>query len=255
MTSAGTPALFFSTRPINNNPSTILPNSVATAFWIAPEKLRGWHNAFYRPAEFSFGYKLALENNVVVTEPGGWAVLKLFSAWPHDCEPRFAVQGGHLYRRGHFGWLSEAGIVSHPETTRIYKAGAKESTTLRLSAVPAAASGHQLAVQAADPSGTAGLAATLLRGVVQRRLRERPTPLQLWQRAGRLVLRRRVVDEGTSLAGRGAGARAHGVASARSPACLPRQPADDCGHRIRAWAHPLRLQFGGARCGRRSLHR
>ena len=52
VTSAGTPALFFSTRPINNNPSTILPNSVATTFWIAPEKLRGWHNPFYRPAEF-----------------------------------------------------------------------------------------------------------------------------------------------------------------------------------------------------------
>ena len=109
VTSTGTPALFFSTRPINNNPSTILPNSVATTFWIAPEKLRGWHNPFYRPAEFGFGYKLALENNVVVTEPGGWAVLKLFSAWPHECEPRFAVEGGHLYRRGHFGWLSEVG--------------------------------------------------------------------------------------------------------------------------------------------------
>ena len=114
VTSAGTPALFFSTRPINSNPSTILPNSVATTFWIAPEKLRGWHNPFYRPAAWPFGCKLALENNVVVAEPGGWAVLKLFPAWQHEREPRFAAEGGHLYRRGHFGWLSEAGACRIP---------------------------------------------------------------------------------------------------------------------------------------------
>ena len=161
-TTTGTPALFFSTRPINNNPSTILPNSVATTFWISPDKLRGWFNPFYRPGydgnDFSKGTplaaKMALENNAVVTEPGGWATLKLFTSWQNGSEPRFAAEGGHLYRRGHFGWLGEAGIVSHPEAKRVYKAGEKEKTTLRLSAVPAAASGHQLAVQAGDPSGT-----------------------------------------------------------------------------------------------------
>ena len=154
VSSTGTPALFFSTRPINNNPSTILPNSVATAFWIAPDQLRGWHNPFYRPAEFGFGYKLALENNVVVTEPGGWAVLKMFSAWQHQCEPRLSVEGGHLYRRGHFGWLSEVGAVSSPESKRTYKAGEREVTTLRITSLRTAATGHQLAIQAEDPSGT-----------------------------------------------------------------------------------------------------
>ena len=153
-TSTGTPALFFSTRPINSNPSTVLPNAVATTFWITPEKLHAWYNPFYRPAEFPFGYKLALENNVVATEPGGWAVLKLFPAWQNESEPRFAATGGHLYRRGHFGWLSEAGVVSHPETQRVYQAAELETCTLRISAVPAAASGHQLAVTAEDPSGT-----------------------------------------------------------------------------------------------------
>jgi hypothetical protein len=154
VTSTGTPALFFSTRPINSNPSTILPNSVATTFWIAPEKLRGWHNPFYRPAEFGFGYKLALENNVVVTEPGGWAVLKLFSAWQHECEPRLTAEGGHLYRRGHFGWLSEVGIVSSPDAKRTYKAGEKETTALRITSIPSAATGHQMAIHAEDSSGT-----------------------------------------------------------------------------------------------------
>ncbi len=154
VTSAGTPALFLSTRPINTNPSTILPNSVATTFWIAPEKLRGWHNPFYRPAEFGFGYKLAWENNVVVTEPGGWAVLKLFSAWQHQCEPRLTVEGGHLYRRGHFGWMSEVGIVSSADAKQTCKAGEKEATTLRISSVPSAATGHQVAIQAEDSSGS-----------------------------------------------------------------------------------------------------
>ncbi len=154
VSSTGTPALFFSTRPINSNPSTILPNSVATTLWIDPDRLRGWHNPYYRPAAFDFGYKLALENNVVVTEPGGWAVLKLFSAWSHECEPRFSVEGGHLYRRGHFGWLSEAGVVGSPEAKRHFKAGEKERTRLRIASVPSAATGHQLTVQAEDASGT-----------------------------------------------------------------------------------------------------
>ena len=161
-TTTGTPALFFSNRPINGNPSTVLPNSVATTFWIAPDKLSGWFNPFYRPGydsnDFGKGWpmaaKLALENNVVVTEPGGWANLKLFTAWQNETEPRFAADSGHLYRRGQFGWLSEAGLVSHPNAKRSYKPGEKEKTTLRLSAVPAAASGHQLAVKAEDPSGT-----------------------------------------------------------------------------------------------------
>ena len=161
-TTTGTPALFFSSRPINGNPSTVLPNAVATTFWIAPDKLSGWFNPFYRPGydsnDFGKGSpmaaKLALENNVVVTEPGGWATLKLFTTWQNDSELRFGAEGGHLYRRGHFGWLSEAGIVSHPDAKRVYKAGEKEKTTLRLRAVPAAASGHQLAVKAEDPSGT-----------------------------------------------------------------------------------------------------
>jgi len=154
VTSAGTPALFFSTRPTYSTPSTILPNSVATTFWIAPEKLRGWHNPFYRPAAFGFGYKMALENNVVVSEPGGWAVLKLFPAWPHASEPRLTAQGGHLYRRGHFGWLSEAGAVSHADARRAFHAGDEEHVTLRMAAVPAQSCGHQLAVQTDDPNGT-----------------------------------------------------------------------------------------------------
>ena len=163
-TSTGTPALFFSSRPINGNPSTVLPNAVATTFWIAPEKLSGWFNPFYRPGydsnDFGKGWpmaaKLALENNVVVTEPGGWATLKLFTSWQNETEPRFGAEGGHLYRRGHFGWLSEAGVVSHPNAKRVFKAGEKEKTTLRIRAVPAAASGHQLTVKAEDPSDTIG---------------------------------------------------------------------------------------------------
>ena len=90
----------------------------------------------------------------MVTEPGGWAVLKLFSAWQHECEPRLTAEGGHLYRRGHFGWLSEVGIVSSPDAKRTYKAGEKETTTLRITSVPSAATGHQMAIHAEDSSGT-----------------------------------------------------------------------------------------------------
>ncbi len=155
-TSAGTPALFFSMRPVVESPTTTLPNSVATTFWIAPDKLRGWFNPNYRFTPWPFWFKSSLENNVVVTEPGGWAVLKLFTSWQNQTDPRFAVEGGHLYRRGMFSWLGEVGIVSHPEPKRAYQAGEKEKTTLRIRGVPAAASGHQLTVQAEDPGGTVG---------------------------------------------------------------------------------------------------
>ena len=151
-TSTGTPALFFSMRPIVEAPTTTLPNSVATTFWIAPDEMRGWFNPHYR--HWPFWFKWSLQNNVVVTKPGGSAVLKLFTSWQNQTEPRFAVEGGHLYRRGMFSWLGEVGIVSHPEPQRVYQAGAREKTALRISAVPAAASGHQLHVQAEDPGGT-----------------------------------------------------------------------------------------------------
>ena len=153
-TSTGSPALFFSTRPTSPSPSTILPNSVATSFWINPNKLTGWHNPFYRSAAQPPECKMSLTNNMVMTEPGGWAVLKLFPAWQNVTEPKFSAEAGHLYRRGHFGWLSEAGVVSHSNKKRVYKAGEIEMTTLTITPVPAAASGHQLAVQADDPSGT-----------------------------------------------------------------------------------------------------
>jgi hypothetical protein len=155
-TSTGTPALFFSMRPIVESPTTTLPNSVATTFWIAPDKLRGWFNPHYRFAPWPFWFKSSLENNVVVTEPGGWAVLKLFTSWQNQTEPRFAVEDGHLYRRGMFSWLSEVGIVSHPEPQHLYEVGDMEKATLRIRAVPAAASGHQLTVKADDPGGTVG---------------------------------------------------------------------------------------------------
>jgi hypothetical protein len=154
VSSAGTPALFFSTRPISGAPSTLLPNAVATTLWIAPEALQGWHNPHYRPAEWSAGYKLSRENNLVVTEPGGWAILKLFPAWQHESEPRLSVDGGHLYRRGHFGWLSEVGVVSQTAARHVFRAGDREQTTLRLAAVPAWRSGHQFQVQGEDATGT-----------------------------------------------------------------------------------------------------
>jgi hypothetical protein len=153
VSSVGTPALFFSMRPIVEAPTTTLPNSVATTLWIAPDKLHGGFNPNYRAA-WPFWFKWSLENSVVMTEPDGWAVLKLFPAWQHESEPRFAVAGGHLYRRGMFAWLSEVGIVSSPEAQRVYAAGERERTTLRVSAVPAAASGLQLAVTGEDASGT-----------------------------------------------------------------------------------------------------
>jgi glycogen debranching enzyme len=162
-TSEGAPALFFSTRPISANPSTVLPNAVATTFWIAPEKLQAWFNPDYRPGypstDFGKGtpigiMRLSLENNAVVTEPGGWAVLKLFTTWANQTEPRLTAERGHLYRRGHFGWLSEVGVVSHADPVGQHRAGERVTTVQRLGAAPADDTGHRLGVEVEDPSRT-----------------------------------------------------------------------------------------------------
>ncbi|MBD3175727.1 MAG: hypothetical protein GF320_11140, partial [Armatimonadia bacterium] len=165
--SAG-PALFFSNRPVQPNPATALPNGVATTLWLNPSELRGRHLPEYRPEQWGYHYKIAWENEVVMKEPGGWAVAKTFPTWPAESDPRVSVEGGHLYRRGHFGWVSEMGVTASAELTRAVAPGDTETMVLRISPIAADSTGHQLHVESKEGSATferlAGFYGGLLNG-------------------------------------------------------------------------------------------
>ncbi|MCX6358713.1 MAG: hypothetical protein NT029_02815 [Armatimonadetes bacterium] len=143
---AGTPGLFSSFRRATD--AELLPNSVTHTLWVQPDGLRSWLDPTYRawPAD----YKLSLENCAVVAKPDTWAVAKLWTSWHAEADPRLEVKGGHLYRRGFFGWRAELGAVSSPVMPRNYRAGEVERVTLTVAAVDKRATGYQLVAQIPD---------------------------------------------------------------------------------------------------------
>jgi hypothetical protein len=142
----GTPGLFSSFR--RSTDTELLPNSTTHTLWVRPDGLRSRFEPLYRawPAD----YKLSLDNCVVVNERDTWAIAKLWTSWHAQSDPRFAVKGGHLYRRGFFGWRSELGAVSSPDLPRRYRAGEMERVTLTVDTVDKRSTGYQLAVSIPD---------------------------------------------------------------------------------------------------------
>ncbi len=143
---AGTPGLFSSFRRATD--AELLPNSVTHTLWVQPDGLRSWFDPTYRawPAD----YKLSVDNCAVVTKPDTWAVAKLWTSWHAEADPKLTVKGGHLYRRGFFGWRAELGAVSSPVMPRTYRAGEVERVTLTVATVDKRATGYQLAAHVPD---------------------------------------------------------------------------------------------------------
>jgi len=156
---AGTPALYFTNRPWRPDPPAVVPNSVATTFWIDPALLRGAFEPLLRPGGWGNIYKLSRNNSAVVAKRDTWAVLKLWTNWQARSDLRLRVRGGWLVRRGHFGWMSEAGAVTHLAQRVQRRAGEVERVTLAIAPSPAARTGYQLVVRTPEP----GLADALAR--------------------------------------------------------------------------------------------
>jgi hypothetical protein len=98
------------------------------------------------------------ENHLqTLRDPDTWAIYKLWTNWHAPVDLRLAVQGGALYRRGSFAWLSEAGATTRPEGQH-RSAGDVEKIVLRIGAADKMSTGYQLAVELPDEATQSALA-------------------------------------------------------------------------------------------------
>jgi hypothetical protein len=150
VTMSGSPGLFFGFD------GRRVSNSVTSTLWYDPERLA------VRPSEL---YNVAVslpgricENHVqTVLDRDAWAIYKLWTNWHAPADLRLEVRGGHLYRRGSFAFLSEAGAVADPRPAYACRRGQVDEITLSLGAVDKYATGYQLAISLPDKATEASL--------------------------------------------------------------------------------------------------
>ncbi|MCG2682518.1 MAG: hypothetical protein L6306_02765, partial [Planctomycetales bacterium] len=140
-TYSGSPGLFFSF-------ARGLKNSTTSTIWYDPLRIAARRSDLYvlesNPAMIS-------ENHIqTLRDRDAWAIFKLWTNWPTACDLRLEVAGGHLYRRGSFAWLSEAGAVTAPDAVQAHRAGQVEEITLRIGGADKSATGYQLALTLPD---------------------------------------------------------------------------------------------------------
>ncbi len=146
----GSPALFFSNRPVDPATSGVLPNCVTTTLWYDPDRMKASFDPYYRSPMHGAQYKMSLNNTQLLLDRDPWAIVKLWTNWHNEMEPRVEVEGGYLYRRGCFAWLSEIGAVSNCANGSSHKQGDIEQTELALSPLPKTESGYQLEAEVPD---------------------------------------------------------------------------------------------------------
>jgi len=146
---SGSPALFFG---FNARASR---NSVTSTIWYDPLRLAARSSDLYglnrMPGRVS-------ENHVqTVRDRDTWAIYKLWTNWHAPSDLRLEVEGGHLYRRGSFALMSEAGAVSDAAAVQARRKGQTEQVTLKIAPVDKQAAGYQLAVTLSDKPTEAAL--------------------------------------------------------------------------------------------------
>lgn len=148
-TLSGSPALFFSFN------ARALKNSVTSTIWYDPLRIDARPSALYAivraPGRVSENHLQAIRDRDT------WAIYKLWTNWHAPADFRLEVQGGHLYRRGSFALLSEAGAATSNAAVQTFKAGQIEEITLKLSPVDKLNTGYQLAVSLPDKATEASL--------------------------------------------------------------------------------------------------
>jgi len=141
-TCAGSPGLSFSFD------SRQRKNSVTSTFWYHPFRIAARPSEAYRlqnaPRRIS-------ENHVqTIRDRNTWAVYKLWTNFHAPSDLRLEVEGGHLYRRGSFAFLSEAGAVTGAGTQETRTKGQLVQITLKIGSVDKFATGYQLAIKLPD---------------------------------------------------------------------------------------------------------
>ncbi|MCD4727632.1 MAG: hypothetical protein K8R46_08220, partial [Pirellulales bacterium] len=142
-TLSGSPALFFGFDARRSQ------NSVTSTIWYDPLRIAARYDDRYRvvihaPARIS-------ENRVqTIRDRDARAIYKLWTTWQAPADLRLEVQGGYLYRRGSFAFMSEAGAVTTPDAVQSRRAGQVEEITLKIGSADKYATGYQLAVSLPD---------------------------------------------------------------------------------------------------------
>jgi hypothetical protein len=140
---SGSPALFFSFN------ARELKNAVTSTIWYDPLHLSARSSELY---DLQPGYVGRISQNHIQTirERNAWVIYKLWTNWHSPSDLRLEVAGGHLYRRGSYALLSEAGAVTTPEPVQKHRAGQVERITLRISPANKKDTGYQLAITLPD---------------------------------------------------------------------------------------------------------
>ena len=147
---SGSPGLFFAFDPRRSG------NSVTGTIWYDPFRVAaGWSDLYAINVRLSGRVS---ENRVqTIRDRDTWAVHKLWTNWHAPVDLRLEVEGGHLYRRGSFAYLSEAGAVRAPTTTQSCTQGQVEHLTLKIGTVDNFTTGYQLAITLPDKATESSL--------------------------------------------------------------------------------------------------
>ncbi|MCX5670515.1 MAG: discoidin domain-containing protein [Planctomycetota bacterium] len=147
---SGSPGLFFGFDARKAG------NSVTSTLWYDPDRLAVRPSEMYNLA-VSLPGRIAETHIQTVLDRDAWAIYKLWTNWHAPADLRLEVRGGHLYRRGSFAFLSEAGAVTSPEAVQTCRKGQIETITLHLAAVDKRTTGYQLAITLPDKATEASL--------------------------------------------------------------------------------------------------
>lgn len=146
---SGSPGLFFAFD------TTLTNNSVTSTIWYDPLRLIGRPSSVYGDVFRPWGYRpRALSKNLfqIAKDRDTWAIFKLWTDWHAPDDLRLEVEGGHLFRRGAFAMLGEAGAVTSRDDAQTFRKGQTEEVTLKIGAVAKQTTGYQLAVSLPDKS-------------------------------------------------------------------------------------------------------
>ncbi len=150
LTMSGSPGLFFGFD------ARRVSNSVTSTIWYDPDRLAARSSELYNVA-VSLPKRIAENHIQTVLDRDAWAIYKLWTNWHAPADLRLEVRGGHLYRRGSFAFLSEAGAITSPEPVETCRKGQIETITLSLGPVDKRTTGYQLAITLPDKATEASL--------------------------------------------------------------------------------------------------
>ena len=146
---SGSPGLFFSFDARHRK------NSTTSTLWYDPLRIAAGESTLY--ALVPMPGRISENHLQTIRDRDAWAIYKLWTNWNAPADLRLEVQGGHLYRRGSYALLSEAGAVTGLGRAQSHRAGEVEEITLKIGAAEKQDTGYQLALTLPDKETEAAL--------------------------------------------------------------------------------------------------